>query len=249
MHSKRGDDDMTESLNDPAKQQTKRGCIERLKGSLKGRLKGRLKAGLKVRRHLSLLCLLLSIGSGQHCLAQDSFEPLSEVDRLLGPLKLVTPLSHESVLVILNEAESQYRRGNVAQAMAGFQTLIGLEALLSRAWLRMGNLYQTAGLEVLALSAYGRAAAVQAPSAEEVLAKQKALFNIGVVHLDKAQQALRRLEQFPRSQLESNDRSRTAGQEVLLRQESLRDEISQVQERLEVQQPRFETPVKQAQAR
>ena len=190
----------------------------------------------------------LQLGGLGLALAQEPAIQQSEVDRLLGPLKLVTPLSEDSIQVIMDEAESHYRRGNRTQAMAGFHTLVSLESQLAQAWLRIGNLYQSHGAEAQALQAYSQAGAIETVSKVESAAREKALFNVGLIYLEKVQRALERLEQVPAlahsgvvSEAAREAASDTAKIASLSRQQSLREAVQQTQQRLEAQQTRVLT--------
>jgi tetratricopeptide (TPR) repeat protein len=148
-----------------------------------------MKAIKRVRVHLFvgiLSCMASSVPCAQ--------EQRSEVDRQLGPLVLLRELSEGSIQTLLAEAEGQYRFGQLTQAMAGFRGLLELAPKESRAWLRLGNLHHQAGATDAALVAYQRV--IDLPAASEVLEliRDKALFNLGFIHLERAEKALGLLE-------------------------------------------------------
>jgi tetratricopeptide (TPR) repeat protein len=119
----------------------------------------------------------------------------AEVDRILGPLVLTSELSPESLQVLVDEAESQYKRGLTAQAMDGYLTIISLSPRASKAWLRVGNLHHQAGLDLEAITAYQKAASFAATDQEARATRDKALLNISMLYLEKAGHALAGLEE------------------------------------------------------
>lgn len=126
----------------------------------------------------------------------------SEVDRILGPLQLTSELSAESLQVLVDEAETQYRLGLKAQAMEGYLGIISLSPRASKAWLRVGNLHHQSGQDVEAISAYQNAVSHAGVDIDERATREKALLNISMLYLEKAASALAALEQAALDQAE-----------------------------------------------
>ena len=126
----------------------------------------------------------------------------SEVDRILGPLLLTSELSADSLQVLVDEAETQYRLGLKAQAMEGYLGILALSPRASKAWLRVGNLHHQSGQDVEAISAYQKAASHAGVDSEERATREKALLNLSMLYLEKAANALAALEQAALDQAE-----------------------------------------------
>lgn len=139
---------------------------------------------------VSALVCCLAVPWGAH--AQDA-------DRVLGPIRLVRPLSPHTIEMLYKEADSAYRGERWTAAMQGFRTLVGYEPAHGRAWFRIGNLHQQRRQLVAAAGAYRRATAAIDPTAPDVPAadaavRNKALLNLAFVNAELARDALAQLE-------------------------------------------------------
>ncbi len=92
----------------------------------------------------------------------------------------------------LAEAERLYRGGDFNEAMPVFRSIVDIDAAHAHAWLRIGNLLHRKRDWFNALTAYRRAARPQA----DLAIREKAVYNVGVLNLELARQALKRLERI-----------------------------------------------------
>jgi hypothetical protein len=118
----------------------------------------------------------------------------SQVEALLGPLRLVRPLASETLERLIEEGESVYRARNLPQAFDAFATVVELEPDAVHAWLRLGNLHQQAGRHAEALNAYRQAVRARPRSARDDTSRGKALLNVAMFGIAQAEQALETFE-------------------------------------------------------
>jgi len=118
----------------------------------------------------------------------------SQVEALLGPLRLIRPLASETLERLIDEGESVYRARNLPQALDAFATVVELEPDAVHAWLRLGNLHQQAGRHAEALNAYRQAVLARPRSARDDTSRGKALLNIAMFGIAQAEQALETFE-------------------------------------------------------
>jgi tetratricopeptide (TPR) repeat protein len=155
-----------------------------------------------------------------------------DLDRQLGPLVLLRELSAGAIETLLAEAEGQYRYGLLTQAMEGFRGLLELAPNEPKAWLRMGNLHQQAGATGEALLAYQRAIDLPTSSRDHELVRDKALLNVGLIHLEQAERALGLLEASTNSRSPRQfDTLTDLEKDALDAQIELRDVIIETQKR------------------
>jgi tetratricopeptide (TPR) repeat protein len=118
----------------------------------------------------------------------------SEAERMLGALVLVRPLSLESTEALYLEADAHYQRGLHSQAIEAFQDLLLLAPDSIKAWFRVGNLYHQKGSEAAAISAYQKAVDIKHSDSDDMRTQNKALLNISLICLERAGEALAKLE-------------------------------------------------------
>lgn len=160
----------------------------------------------------------------------------AEVERILGPLLLTSELSPDSMQVLVDEAETQYRLGRKDQAMEGFVAILALTPRMSMAWLRIGNLHHQAGRDSDAIEAYQRAVTFSSLNQEERPTRDKALLNISMLYLDKAGSALSILEQAALNQVAKSANDVTDNErEVVHRQLEIRERAQDVDARAQAQ--------------
>jgi tetratricopeptide (TPR) repeat protein len=133
----------------------------------------------------------------------------AEVERLLGPLVLTSELSKDSVQLLMDEAESQYRSGRIGQAFEGFSAILEFAPRLSKAWLRIGNLRQRSGEEQEAIEAYQKAVTFAGFGGNERATRDKALLNISMLYLVRVSDALEILEQADQEQVSKSPEEQT----------------------------------------
>lgn len=92
----------------------------------------------------------------------------------------------------LAEAETLYRASRLDEALAAFRTIVGADPGHAHAWLRIGNVLHRKREWFDALSAYRKAARPQADPA----IREKAVYNVALLNLELARQALKRLERI-----------------------------------------------------
>ncbi len=170
-----------------------------------------------------------------------------EVDRILGPLLLTSELSQDSLQVLVDEAETQYRLGRKEQAMEGFMAILALSPRMSRAWLRIGNLHHQSGQDSDAIEAYQKAVAYSGLYDEERATRDKALLNLSMLYLDKAGNALSLLEQAALDQvaklpIDLTDKDR----EEVHRQLEVRQRAQDVDARAQAQLNRMRSTTKRS---
>ena len=112
----------------------------------------------------------------------------------LSPLRLVAPLSPETLQRAFEEADSAYRARQFAQAEQALVDLTELAPDFARAWLRLGNLHHQQRRLSRAEYAYRRAAAIPEYGVSDPDARHRALANLVILGLEQAQGALRDLE-------------------------------------------------------
>ncbi len=123
---------------------------------------------------------------------------------LLGPIHLLRPLAPETIVRLLDEAESLYRGRQWVQALEAYRGLIELDPRNRTAWLRMGNLHHQRNQLASAASAYRKAAQLPAPAPEAgglepatreaTDVRAKALANLAAVNLELARESLNELQ-------------------------------------------------------
>jgi len=150
---------------------------------------------MKFRLHTTLCASALAAT----CLATPATAIAQDADRVLGPIRLVRPLSPHTIEMLYKEADSAYRGERWTAAMQGFRILVGYEPAHGRAWFRIGNLHQQRRQYVAAAGAYRRASAAIDPSAPDVpateaIVRNKALLNLALVNTELARDALTQVE-------------------------------------------------------
>lgn len=98
----------------------------------------------------------------------------------------------EEVSQALQAAEQAYRDRRFDEALAAFRQLAEDEPANAHAWLRIGNVLHRRRDWFDALSAYRKAARPQAATA----IREKAVYNIALLNLELARQAMKRLERI-----------------------------------------------------
>jgi uncharacterized membrane protein (UPF0127 family)/tetratricopeptide (TPR) repeat protein len=99
----------------------------------------------------------------------------------------------------LADAEQLYRDGRYAEALPLFRAIVASDPAHAHAWLRIGNLMHRKRDWFDALTAYRRAAR---PGADAVI-REKAVYNVALLNLELARQALKRLERLRSDQTAS----------------------------------------------
>jgi tetratricopeptide (TPR) repeat protein len=94
--------------------------------------------------------------------------------------------------VSVEQAEQLYRSSRFDEALAAFRAMVGEDPANAHAWLRIGNVLHRKRDWFDALSAYRKAARPQADPA----IREKAVYNIALLNLELARQALKRLERL-----------------------------------------------------
>lgn len=97
---------------------------------------------------------------------------------------------------LLGDGEAAYRARRNDAALAAFERVVALDADHALAWLRIGNLHQQRRDWFKALGAYRRAAARSGGEGFDPALRAKALYNLAIINLKLAQQALRKLERI-----------------------------------------------------
>ena len=92
----------------------------------------------------------------------------------------------------LAEAETLYRASRFDEALAAFRAIVQADPGHAHAWLRIGNVLHRKREWFDALSAYRKAARPQADPA----IREKAVYNVALLNLELARQALKRLERI-----------------------------------------------------
>lgn len=117
--------------------------------------------------------------------ALDAFDP---------PPTAASTATRADLAALLNEGEAAYRARRNDAALAAFEKVVALDADQALAWLRIGNLHQQRRNWFKALGAYRRVAARSGGDGLDPALRAKALYNLAMINLELAQQALRTLE-------------------------------------------------------
>lgn len=104
----------------------------------------------------------------------------------------------------LAQAEILYRSSRFDEAMQAFKGIADADPSHAHAWLRIGNILHRKREWFDALSAYRKAARPQADAA----IREKAVYNIALLNLELARQAMKRLERIRDEQGDSYRRNR-----------------------------------------
>ncbi|TXL65990.1 DUF192 domain-containing protein [Zeimonas arvi] len=92
----------------------------------------------------------------------------------------------------LAEAETLYRASRFDEALPAFRAIVDADPAHAHAWLRIGNILHRKREWFDALSAYRKAARPQADPA----IREKAVYNVALLNLELARQAMKRLERI-----------------------------------------------------
>jgi uncharacterized membrane protein (UPF0127 family) len=92
----------------------------------------------------------------------------------------------------LAEAEALYRASRFDEALPAFRAIVDADPGHAHAWLRIGNILHRKREWFDALSAYRKAARPQADPA----IREKAVYNVALLNLELARQAMKRLERI-----------------------------------------------------
>jgi len=92
----------------------------------------------------------------------------------------------------LAEAEALYRSSRFDDALPAFRSIVEADPAHAHAWLRIGNILHRRREWFDALSAYRKAARPQADPA----IREKAVYNVALLNLELARQAMKRLERI-----------------------------------------------------
>lgn len=92
----------------------------------------------------------------------------------------------------LAEAEILYRASRFDEALPAFRAIVDADPAHAHAWLRIGNILHRKREWFDALSAYRKAARPQADPA----IREKAVYNVALLNLELARQAMKRLERI-----------------------------------------------------
>src|SRR5690606_29530817 len=103
----------------------------------------------------------------------------------------------------LAEAETLYRASRFDEALPAFRTIVDADPAHAHAWLRIGNILHRKREWFDALSAYRKAARPQADPA----IREKAVYNVALLNLELARQAMKRLDRIRREQGAVNGRA------------------------------------------
>jgi tetratricopeptide (TPR) repeat protein len=136
-----------------------------------------------------------------------ALRPPDEVPAAQAQVEAVaTPLaiSSEDLRERVAQAERHYRENRFDDALRVFREVVELDPGHAHAWLRVGNVLHRNREWFDALTAYRRAAR---PQADPVI-REKAVYNIALLNLELARQAIRRLER-----MRTDEPGATAGQE------------------------------------
>ena len=110
----------------------------------------------------------------------------------VAPIASPQVLSSEELRERVALAERHYRENRLEDALKMFREIIDLDPGHAHAWLRVGNVLHRNREWFDALTAYRRAAR---PQADPVI-REKAVYNIALLNLELARQAIRRLERM-----------------------------------------------------
>lgn len=103
----------------------------------------------------------------------------------------------------LADAETLYRASRFDEALLAFRSIVDAEPAHAHAWLRIGNILHRKREWFDALSAYRKAARPQADPA----IREKAVYNVALLNLELARQAMKRLERIRNEQAPTNGRA------------------------------------------
>lgn len=135
----------------------------------------------------------------------------------------VNQSTSERISSLQIEAEQAYQTGKLTDALSAFTQLTQLQADPRAAWLRVGNIHHQRGELGQAIRAYRMAARGGDTDAISVQTRAKALFNIAVIGLEQAREALDTMVTLPldpRLRRESGelDRSLSHSRQLLAQQ-------------------------------
>lgn len=102
----------------------------------------------------------------------------------------------EDAATWLEQGEAAYLARRDDEAIAMFERVVEVQPERAHAWLRLGNLHHRRGAWFKSLSAYRRVAFRTQGEGTDPSLRAKALFNVALINLELAQQALRTLERM-----------------------------------------------------
>ena len=135
-----------------------------------------------------------SDGAAQTASMPTAGMPDAPIDAFDPPPAAASTATRADLAGLLNEGEAAYRARRNDAALAAFEKVVALDADQALAWLRIGNLHQQRRNWFKALGAYRRVAARSGGDGLDPALRAKALYNLAMINLELAQQALRTLE-------------------------------------------------------
>lgn len=134
----------------------------------------------------------LPVPASAEQLAPEAARPDHEAPASVSPVALPGAERRALRIVDLAEAENLYRGSRFDDALTAFRAITDADPAHAHAWLRIGNILHRKREWFDALSAYRKAARPQADPA----IREKAVYNVALLNLELARQAMKRLEKI-----------------------------------------------------
>lgn len=140
-------------------------------------------------------CAVHASPSGQSAQLPDSmvdtFDPHAPASGEAAPRG-----TRDDLARLLRDGEAAYRARRSDEALAAFQRVVELDPAHAPAWLRVGNLHHQRREWFKALAAYRRVSARTGGEGSDPGLRAKALYNVALINLELARQAIRTLERI-----------------------------------------------------